>query len=216
MGKSIFIRAGALACAGIKGGCIMNETNERDSDGRLRIVGGLLLIALGVVLLITNNFYLPMMSSFWPFIIIAVGIAFFVAMVVRGPAGGGLAIPGSILTLLGIILLVQSLTGNWINMTFVWPLFVFGGIGIGLLIDSWWADRMDLKRAGYTMLMLALIFFVAFGTFFSALFGENNSVTVFAVMLIVAGVLALVLRLTNTSGLIERLPPYHGHHALHS
>jgi drug/metabolite transporter (DMT)-like permease len=193
----------------------MNETNERGSDGRLRLIGGLLLIALGVVLLVTNNFYLPLMSSLWPFIIIAIGIAFFAAMVARGPAGGGLAIPGGILTLLGITLLVQNVTNNWVNMTYVWPLFVFGGIGIGLLIDSWWADRMELKRAGYTMLLLALIFFVAFGTFFSALFGETNSVAVFAVLLIIAGVLTLVLRLTNTSGLIDRLPPVHGHHALH-
>jgi drug/metabolite transporter (DMT)-like permease len=193
----------------------MNETNERGSDGRLRLIGGLLLIALGVVLLVTNNFYLPLMSSLWPFIIITIGIAFFAAMVARGPAGGGLAIPGGILTLLGITLLVQNVTNNWVNMTYVWPLFVFGGIGIGLLIDSWWADRMELKRAGYTMLLLALIFFVAFGTFFSALFGETNSVAVFAVLLIIAGVLTLVLRLTNTSGLIDRLPPVHGHHALH-
>lgn len=193
----------------------MNESNERGSDGRLRIVGGLLLIALGVFLLVANNFYLPLLSSLWPFIIIVVGIAFFAAMVARGPAGGGLAIPGSILTLLGITLLLQTLTNNWVNMTYVWPLFVFGGIGIGLLIDSWWADRLELKRAGYTMLLMALIFFVAFGTFFSALFGQSNSVAVFAVLLIIAGVIALVLRLTNTSGLIDRLPPYHGHHALH-
>ena len=192
----------------------MNETNGSGSDNRLRIIGGLLLITLGVVLLLTNNFYFPMMSALWPFIIIAVGAAFFVAMVVRGPQGGALAIPGSILSLLGIILLIQTFTNNWVNMSYLWPIFVFGGIGTGLLIESWWSDKLELKRAGYTMLVLALVFFVAFGTFFSALFGESNTVAVFAVLLIGAGVLTLVLRLTNTNSLVDRLPPHHGHHAL--
>jgi hypothetical protein len=192
----------------------MNESNEQGADTRGRIIGGLVMIAIGAFLLIANNFFWPVMSDFWPFIIVAIGIAFFGVMVARGPAGGGLAIPGSILSLLGITLFLQNLNQTWANMAFTWPLFVFGGIGIGLLINSWWSDRLELKRAGYTMLVMALVFFTAFGTFFSRLLGSNNTLAVFGVLLIIAGALTLVLRLTNTHELVDRLPPYHGHHAL--
>lgn len=192
----------------------MNETDDRGSNNRLRIIGGLLLITLGVVLLITNGFYWTALAALWPVIIFAIGATFFVVMVVRGPEAGALAIPGSILAFLGVLLFLANLNGTWFNMSYLWPLFVFGGIGIGLLIDSWWSSKLELKRAGYTMLMLAIIFFVAFGTFFSALFGEGNAASVFAFLLIIAGVLTLLLRLTNTENLIDRLPPHHGHNTL--
>lgn len=192
----------------------MNEFERQGEHDSLRIIGGLLLIAIGVVLLIANFFFLPTLGALWPLIILGIGAAFFVVMVARGPAAGGLAVPGSILSLLGIVLFMQNLNGAWFNMTFMWPLFVFGGIGFGLLINSWWSDKMELKRAGYAMLGMAIAFFIAFGAFFGMLFEANNAVVVVAVLLIGAGVLSLVLRVSNTANLVDRLPPHHGHHAM--
>ena len=187
----------------------MNTTQKQTAAS---LIGGLILIGLGGLFLLGNLISVDFWGVLWPLFIVAFGIAFFVGMVAGGKTAGGLAIPGSMFVVLGLIFLAQQLLGHWESWSYAWSLFVFGGIGIGLLINSWWSDKPQLKRSGYTMIALGLIFFLVFGTFFEALFGlfgiGFTGATWWPLVLIVVGVLLILGRFINWSGLIDQLPPH--------
>ncbi len=189
------------------------NTNQRQTTAS--VVGGLILIALGALFLIGNLIRVDIWGALWPVLIMAFGVAFFIGMVAGGKTAGGLAIPGSMFVVLGVIFLAQQLLGHWESWSYAWSLFVFGGIGIGLLINSWWSNKPELKRSGYIMITLGIIFFMVFGTFFEALYGlfgigfVGNAL--WPLMLIFAGVLLLFTRLINLNTLIDRLPPHASH-----
>ena len=176
------------------------------------VVGGLLLVGIGVLLLLGNLVGWSAIDALWPLFVVGFGALFFVSMVAGGPAAGGLAVPGSMFTILGMILLVQNLFGHWASMTYVWPLFAPGGVGVGLLINSWWSDRPQLKRTGYLLVVIGLGLFIGFGAFFELLFnltGVSITHQVFwPLVLIGVGVLVLLSRLMNLERLLDWLPPH--------
>lgn len=180
------------------------------------LVGGLILISLGIVLFVGQYVRWNAWGVIWPFFVIALGVAFFVGMVAGGPKASGLAIPGGIITLLGLSLLFQTVVGDWASMSFFWPLFVFCGIGIGLIVSSWWGDRPEQKREGYTMIVIGLVLFAIFGALFDTVLGVSNVLrggpAFWAVLLIALGVLMLAGRLIDWRSLLDRLPPRSSHH----
>jgi len=96
------------------------------------ILAGLILIAVGVIFLLMPLF--PNVSDVlnidqhWPLIIVLVGAMFILGALLGSP---GLAIPGSIVGGIGLLLYYQNLTGNWQTWAFAWTLIpVFVGIGI--------------------------------------------------------------------------------------
>jgi hypothetical protein len=71
------------------------------------IVAGSILILFGLLALFGQLFRgWDIWGSFWPFLIIGFGALFFVAMLLSGKSAAWLAIPGSIITVAGLILLV--------------------------------------------------------------------------------------------------------------
>jgi len=85
------------------------------------LVLGSILLIIGILALLGQllrgyNFW----GNFWPFIIIGVGALFFVGMFVGGKSVAGLAIPGSIIAVNGLLLLVQNLTGYWESWSYGW------------------------------------------------------------------------------------------------
>jgi len=187
----------------------MNTTQRHTGAS---VIGGLILIALGALFLIGNLIRVDLWGMLWPLFFVAFGVVFFTGMVAGGKTAGGLAIPGSMFVVLGLIFLVQQVFGHWESWSYAWSLFVFEGIGIGLLINSWWGDRPELKRSGYIMITLGVIFFLVFGTFFEALFGLFGigfaDTAVWPLVLIAAGVLLLFGRLVNLNALMDLLPPH--------
>lgn len=192
-----------------------------NQDRRLQIaplIGGLLLITVGVVFLLANMLNWSIFDALWPFIIIAVGAMFFAGMVAGGKPAGALAIPGSILVILGLIFLGQSMFDRWESWTYVWTLIAPTGVGIGLLIFSWWSDKPNLKRPGYILIVIGLTLFIVFGAFFEVLFGvtgfTDTSMLFWPIVLIGAGALLLLSRFVNFERVIDRLPPRNSHHDL--
>lgn len=187
----------------------MNTLQKPNSVG---VIGGLVLITLGVLFLLGNLMRVDIMGALWPLIVVAFGAMFFVAMFMQGKSAGGLAIPGSMFVVLGLILFAQSVFGNWESWAYSWSLFAIAGVGIGLVIFSGWSDKPQLKRPGYTMIVLGLIFFVVFGTFFETLFGLFGSGMRgglwLPLVLIGFGVVLLFGRILNWNQLIEKLPPH--------
>ena len=85
--------------------------SNRSNSGTL--VGGTLLIAFGLLSLSMRLLRCVDWDLLWPFIVIGFGALFFVAMLAGGKQFAMLAIPGSFISGMGLILLFQNITGHW-------------------------------------------------------------------------------------------------------
>ena len=121
--------------------------------------------------------------------------------------------------ILGLILLAQNANGSWASWSYVWALFAPTGVGIGIVIQSWWSDKPQLKRAGYRAIGIGLMLFFVFGAFFEIMFditgtpGRQQNAT-WPIVLIALGVAAIFSRLVNLNHLVDRLPPHTTHGGL--
>jgi hypothetical protein len=107
-------------------------SNKRISGS---LVGGIILIALGLLSLFGQIFRgFPFLSYLWPFIIIGFGGLFFVGMLAGGKSMAGLAIPGAIISGLGLMMFIQNLTGYWQSWAYSWTvILVLVGLGIFIM-----------------------------------------------------------------------------------
>ena len=115
------------------------------AQNKTNVVWGAFFILIGVVLLI-GNFSDFGIGELWPVFLLAGGAAFFVGYLLNRDHYG-LLMPGSILTVIGLLFLYCSVDG-WCHMENLWPLFIlapaagfvamyFGGIREkGLLIPA--------------------------------------------------------------------------------
>jgi len=168
--------------------------NRRSYWGTL---GGIFLIALGVLFLLGQLMNISIWRFIWPLFILGIGLAFFAGMVAGGRDAGGLAVPGSIVTTLGLILLVQSIFGIWGTWAYGWGLLV-ASVGAGLFIFGTWSSLPDLRRVGRVIVVIGLGLFVIFGFFFElwgAIFDTNRPGSLFwPLVLIAVGLYLLIAR----------------------
>jgi len=80
-----------------------------------------------------------------PFIIIAIGALFFVAMYTGGKQTAGFAIPGSIIGGIGLVLLFQNITNHWESMSYFWTLIILF-VGAGIYIMGWYGGDATRKN----------------------------------------------------------------------
>jgi hypothetical protein len=84
------------------------------------LIGGSILIGLGLLFLLAQFFNFAAWQFLWPFFVIGVGGLFFVGMLAGGKPASGLAIPGSLIGVIGLMLLYQNLTGHWSSWAYGW------------------------------------------------------------------------------------------------
>jgi hypothetical protein len=162
---------------------------------------GAALIALGALFLLGAVFQINVWGALWPFFIIVPGLLFFVGMVALGKPGAPLAVPGSIVTTVGLILFLQNLTGLWSTWAYAWALIFPTAVGIGVAIAGLWGDDANAVRAGTLMagIGLAILFFFAF--FFEVILNLNGlrsglfGAVVIPVVIIGAGLFFVILAL---------------------
>jgi len=171
---------------------------------RASLFVGLALIGLGVLFLLQQIFHWSVWDALWPVIVIAFGGLFFAGMVAGGKGAGPLAIPGSITTVIGLMLFGFNLIGHWEAWAYSWGLIV-AGVGLGLAINGWWSDLPGLRRSGLELIRVGLFLFLIFGAIFEVLFFRSFSLGNWfgPAVLIALGIWLLVRR----SGLWARLFP---------
>jgi hypothetical protein len=162
------------------------------------VIVGSLMILFGALALLGQVFRTALdWGAIWPFAIIAAGLAFFVVMVAGGRSAAAFAIPGSILGMIGLMLLYQSLSGNWESWSYGWSLIVVS-VGIGITIMGLWARNPRLQSAGLRVLRVGFILFVIFGTFFELIFLSSSRTALrqylFPGLLILVGVYLVLTR----------------------
>jgi hypothetical protein len=138
--------------------------------------------------------------------VVAAGVALFVGMVLGGKGAAGLAIPASITTMTGLILLFQNTFNAWQTWAYAWALIVPTATGLGTWLMGWWADQPRAREAGRRMAEGGLVLFLVFAGFFelvlnlSGLLSSGLGGTAVAVILILAGLYLLARRGELTGG----------------
>jgi hypothetical protein len=159
--------------------------------------------ALGVVLVVVGLFFLVIrlanvdLGTYgWPLFVIIPGLTLLIVGFVS--LGTGAAIPGGIVTMVGLVLAYQNSTSNWASWVYVWPLVAPGGVGVGLFLQGLRDRNQGMIAQGRTLMFIAaLIFMVGFVFFESVLHITGTDYGLFGkvaapALLVVIGVALLV------------------------
>ena len=168
------------------------------------VLGGLF-VMIGAILLAGQFVRVDIGHYGWPFFVIVPGVAIlFVALTARGAISEGLAILGSIVTVSGVILLVQDATEHFESWAYAWALVVPGAIGLGMILYGLTARRPGNVRSGTRLVGIALVVFLLGAAFFEGVIGiggyqlDHTTGVVLGVLIIAVGALMLVLNLTSS------------------
>ena len=164
---------------------------------------GIVLILIGIFAFFGQYFVFWNMDYLWPLIVIGVGAAFLFAMLIGDKSLGGLAIPGTILITIGLILFVMNLTDTWEAWSYCWALIVFA-VGAGIWINGFRNSLPELKQRGFSTMRTGLVLFMIFGVlmeFIFSLSGEAHlgSLLLWSILLVVVGVYLLASRILKTA-----------------
>ena len=149
------------------------------------MIGGAVLIAFGLLALAGQVFRNVDWGFLWPFIVIAIGALFFVAMFAGGKGVAGFAVPGSIVGGIGLVLLFQNITGHWESMSYFWTLIILF-VGAGIYLMGWYGGDAGQRKSGLGVMKVGLILFIIFGAFFELIFSSFNNL-LFPILLILLG-----------------------------
>jgi hypothetical protein len=165
-------------------------------------------VALGVVLVVVGLFYLIVqlagidLSAFgWPLFVIIPGLTLLIVGFVS--LGTGAAIPGGILTMVGLVLAYQNSTGNWSSWAYAWALVAPGGVGLGVFLRGLRERNNGLIKQGRSLMFIAALIFMVGFVFFESILNLNgmsdNPVVKAALpaLLIVLGIMLLARSIRN-------------------
>lgn len=162
------------------------------------IIGGIILIGAGLLFLILP-FFPELADSVdighqWPLIIVSVGILFFIGALLGSPP---LAVPGSLIVGLGLILYYQNLNNAWETWAYTWTLIPgFVGVGQGIRLSLEGRPREGLRKGGRLVLISLILLLV-----FASLVGDLASFgLVGSILLIGAGFWLLARSLFRSRG----------------
>lgn len=150
-------------------------------------------IGMGVILILLGVWFIgiqfvPGLGNWfsWPTIVIGVGALLLLFGLLIGEPG--MAVPACIVGGIGGLLYWQNATGQWESWAYVWAL-IPGFVGLGTILSGLLGGGRDQVRGGASLVVISVVLFSVFGSFFGALgfLGQY-----WPVLLIVLGVVLLV------------------------
>jgi hypothetical protein len=184
------------------------EATVEDGGGRRwrdreAVLGGLLLL-LGVLVLAGQALELELGGVGWPLFVILPGLGLLgLGLTWDGRPGEVLAMAGGVVTMVGLVLLVQHTTDRFETWAYAWTLLVVGA-GIGRWLAGISRGRRDLAAGGGWLIATGLAAFLVFAVLFEAVIGIGGRSPggagryTLAVLLILAGLVLLGRRLLTT------------------
>ncbi len=165
------------------------------------LIGGIILIVIGVLSLLGQIFSgLNFWGFIWPFFVIGVGAMFYVGMFAGGKSVSGLAVPATIISSIGLILLYQNLTGHWESWSYAWTV-ILTAVGLGIYLMGLYGEDEGQQSSGKGVMKVGVIMFVIFGGFFEMIFSAGSRFglrqIIFPVGIILLGLYLVVTRLTR-------------------
>jgi hypothetical protein len=134
---------------------------------------GVVLILLGLVFFAGQALNMDIGEVAWPFYVIAPGLALAaVGLTQRG--GAGLTIAGSVVTMVGLVLLYQNATDRFESWAYAWALVGPGGSGIGMLLYGTRSGDPKMARDGFWTIVGAFGLFAVGLIFFEGIIGISG------------------------------------------
>lgn len=176
---------------------MMDNKLSHPSQSSSGAVLGVILVIAGIVFLASR--YLPVdLGAFgWPVFVILSGVAL-LAVGITTRSMAGLTVPGSIVTVVGLILAVQNTFALWATWSYAWALVFPGAVGLGIATMGIATGNQAEVRRGSRMALTGIALFAIFGMFFEGVLKisgfELGSVTtwVLPLLAIAVGVVFLV------------------------
>jgi hypothetical protein len=162
-------------------------------------LGGILIV-LGIIFFAGQQLNIDIGEATWPFYVIVPGLAL-VTLGLTQRRGSGLTIAGSVVTIVGLVLLYQNATDHWESWAYAWALVGPGGTGLGKLLYGTRSRDAVMARDGFWTILTAVGLFAVGLVFFEGIIGISGERLplpewVLPVAVIVIGVLVLVRGLT--------------------
>jgi hypothetical protein len=150
---------------------------------------GIGLVLLGLFFFVAQYTNFDWGEFLWPLFIVGPGVALLAFAALGGKASAELAIPGSIVTMVGSILWIQNITGRFESWAYAWGLIV-AAVGIGIYLHGLWGGVKERQDAGLRTAGVGAVLFVAFGAFFELfIFNDNRLLrNLWPIALIAAGI----------------------------
>jgi hypothetical protein len=136
---------------------------------------GVVLVAIGLAFLAFEQFKFDFGRYGWPVYVIAPGVVLLlIGLAIPHEGGLGAAIPGGIITTVGLLLSYQEATGAYASWAYAWALVAPGSVGLTLTLYGLLHRRLDLLDAGLRTAAVGLGLFVGFGLFFENVVGLDD------------------------------------------
>jgi hypothetical protein len=139
------------------------------------LVIGIILVVAGGIVLVSRLVDLTLGADAWPLWVIVPGLAMLIGSFAIPPRGGlGLAIPGAMIAMVGVVLWVQDYYDLYATWAYAWALVAPGAVGIGML--AYGAARRDgeLVSDGVRTTLTGLGLFLGFALFFEGVIGLSG------------------------------------------
>jgi hypothetical protein len=144
---------------------------RRGSPGTAAL--GAILIVVGVVFFASAQLKIDWGDAAWPFYVIAPGLAL-LAFGLTQRNGSGLTVAGSIVTIVGGVMLYQNATDHWESWAYAWALVGPGGSGLGMLLYGTRSGNSKMARDGFWQVLAALGLFAVGLIFFEGIIGISG------------------------------------------
>ncbi|HEY3334126.1 MAG TPA: hypothetical protein VGK16_02725 [Candidatus Limnocylindrales bacterium] len=153
-----------------------DAAREARRDNQPALVFGVLLLVIGGILLVTRVADIALGADAWPLWIVVPGLAMLIASFAIPPRGGlGLAIPGAIVTTVGLILWAQQTYDAYGTWAYAWALVAPTAPGVGTLLYGAVRGDGELVRDGLRMTAIGLALFAVFALFFEGVLGLSGT-----------------------------------------
>ena len=152
------------------------EAEVDDDHGRHRLGGeaalGGLLVLLGLVVLLGQALDLDVGRVAWPVFVIGPGLGLLgLGLASAGRLGEVLAMAGGLVTMAGLVLLIQNATDRFETWAYAWTLVLVVGTGIGRWLAGVVRGRGDLVASGARLMAGGLVGFLVLAVVFEVVVG---------------------------------------------
>ena len=139
------------------------------------LVAGIVLVVIGVAFLLIRVADMTMGASSWPLWLIVPGLAMLVGSFAIPPRGGlGLAVPGTILAIVGCILWVQETYDLYATWAYAWALVAPTGLGLAMLLYGLVRGDHELAADGFRTFLVGIGLFLGFAFLFEGVIGISG------------------------------------------
>lgn len=181
-------------------------SSRSSSTASTGMVLGIILVVVGSLFLALRVADISLGSHAWPLWLVVPGLAMLTGSLAIPPRNGlGLAVPGAILAMVGLVVWVQDAYGLYGTWAYAWALVAPTAPGIAMLLYGGVHGDGDLATDGMRTMLTGIGLFLGFGLFFEGMIGISghrieNLDQVLPYAVIGLGVLLVVLSMLGGGG----------------